>query len=125
LWKFFKEPRIKKISGFLDAAKIKGHEKDVVTLLSELEKIVRFIDISLEDGTMTDIPLPPLNADETSKISYRYNPSEIHHYQSDYFEFTLSYMEAQPSALSIDKTQKIQLFRRSSIGPPLPSIESK
>jgi hypothetical protein len=90
------------------------------------EKLVRFVGLSLEQGTLTDIPLPALHAGETDGIYYHDTSTELRHYQSDYFEFTLNYRVVPSTSIFHGfKTQKIQLFRRSSIGPPVPPTESE
>jgi hypothetical protein len=90
------------------------------------QKIVRFLEIPLGDGPITDIELPEIHADENDSIHYRGNTAILRHLQSDFFEFELNYNVQQPNIDSVKYiTQKIQLFRRSSIGPPVPPTESE
>jgi hemerythrin-like domain-containing protein len=60
-----------KISGFLDAAKIKGHEEDVVTLLSELSGKLK-IHLATEDSTLYPDMLKHKN-EKVKTLANKYN----------------------------------------------------
>ncbi len=90
------------------------------------QKIVRFLEIPLGDGPITDIDLPEIHADENDSIHYSGSTAILRHLQSDFFEFELNYNVKQPHIDSVKYiAHKIQLFRRSSIGPPVPPTESE